>query len=253
MRILFLSAATIALVASVIAPAAAQDMSLPFSGLYAGVNGGYDFGKNNVTTSGLATVNNSTVADGARPRLIKMDPEGFMGGAQIGYNWRMDQLVLGVETDGDYADMRDTRNAVTNGVAFPGTRNNQFRDNMNWFGTTRARLGYVWDNSMFYATGGLAYGNLKQSVNFSGPLPAAAQQFNGGYNRTTFGYTGGVGFEQALGDNLSIKTEFLYYDLQRTQVYGLVNAAGGGAGNGYLSSFNNKGGIARVGINYRFN
>ena len=248
MRIAYLSAALIAFAAP---SAFAQDMAMPFNGLYAGINGGYDFGKNNVRTSGIATANIATVADGARPALVKMDPEGFMGGAQIGHNWQMDHYVLGLETDAQYSDMRDTRNVVTNGVAFPGTRNNQFRQNMNWFGTTRARVGYAWDNSMIYGTGGVAYGRLKDTVNFSGPAPASVSQFANGTSHTNFGYTAGAGYEQFLGSNLSIKMEYLYYDLGRSPVYSNVIAGSGGAGNGYLSSFNNKGQIGRVGINYR--
>ena len=254
MRLSHLSAATVALLVTVcgIAPVVAQDIALPFNGFYAGLNGGYDFGKNTVTTTGLATANVSTVADRARPPFVKMNPEGFLGGIQLGHNWQEGNYVLGLETDAQYADMRDTRTFVTTGTAFPGVRNNQFRQNMNWFGTTRARLGYAWDNSMIYGTGGLAYGRVKEAVNFSGPLPATAQQFAGTYNRTNFGFAAGAGFEQFLDANWSIKTEYLYYALGRSPLYSSVIAGSGGAGTGYLSSFNNKGQIARVGINYRF-
>ncbi|MBA2587111.1 MAG: porin family protein [Alphaproteobacteria bacterium] len=255
MRIAYLSAALVALfTAPAVSPAFAQDMAMPFNGLYAGINGGYDFSKNNVRTSGIAPANAATVADGARPALVKMDNEGFLGGVQLGRNWQMNQYVFGLETDAQYSDMRDTRNIVTTGTAFPGTRNNQFRQNMNWFGTTRARLGYAWDNSMVYGTGGVAYGRLKETTNFSGPAPASTQQFTSSYNtHTNFGYTVGAGFEQALGDNFSVKTEYLYYDLGRSPVYSNVIAGSGGTGNGYLSSFNNKGQVVRVGINYRMN
>jgi outer membrane immunogenic protein len=252
MRIPYLSAALIALVIGpAITPAFAQDIATPFHGLYVGINGGYDLGKNNVRTSGLSTLNASTVADGARPPFAKMDPEGFLGGVQLGRNWQANHYVLGLETDAQYTDMRDTRNFVTTGNAFPGVRNNQFRQDMNWFGTTRGRLGYVWGNSMLYGTGGFAYGRLKEGVNFSGPTPAAVQQFASTDNRTNVGYTAGAGFEQFLNDNLSIKTEYLYYDLGHSQVYSNPIAGSGGTGNGYLSSFGNRGQIARVGINYR--
>jgi outer membrane immunogenic protein len=252
MRIAYTSATFIALLtAPAVTPALAQDMAMPFNGLYAGVNGGYDFGKNNVRTTGIAPTNAATVADGARPGLVKMDPEGFMGGAQIGHNWQMDHYVLGLETDAQYSDMRDTRNFVTSGTAFPGTRNNQFRQNMNWFGTTRARLGYAWGNSMIYGTGGFAYGRVKDTVNFSGPTPVATSQFANTYNHTNFGYSAGAGFEQFLDDRWSIKMEYLYYNLGRSAVYSNLTAGSGGVGNGYLSSFNNQGQIGRVGINYR--
>ncbi|MBC8036344.1 MAG: porin family protein [Rhizobiales bacterium] len=238
---------------SAVAPAFAQDMAMPFNGLYAGVNGGYGFGKNTVRTKGQAPVNNATVADGARPPFVKMNPEGFLGGVQLGHNWRMDNYVFGLETDAQYTDMHDTRTVVTTGTAFPGVRNNRFVQKLNYFGTTRARLGYAWDNAMIYGTGGFAYGRLKNQVNFSGPLPAATPQFTDSYRRTNFGYTVGAGFEQFLDANWSIKTEYLYYDLGTSELFPNVIAGSGGAGSGYNSSFNNKGQIGRIGINYRFN
>jgi len=172
-RIAYLSAAFALFAAAPgVSPAFAQDMA-PFSGFYAGINGGYGFGKNTVRTTGQAAVNNATVADGARPPFAKMNNEGFLGGVQAGYNWQRGNYVVGLETDAQYADMRDTRNFVTTGTAFPGVRNNRFRQNLNYFGTTRVRMGYAWDRSMIYGTGGFAYGRLKEAVNFSGPLPAA--------------------------------------------------------------------------------
>ena len=75
MRIAYLSAALIALfTAPAVSPAFAQDMAMPFTGLYAGINGGYDFSKNNVRTSGIAPANASTVADGARSRACQNGP-----------------------------------------------------------------------------------------------------------------------------------------------------------------------------------
>jgi len=56
-----------------------------------------------------------------------------------------------------------------------------------------------------------------------------------------------------LNDRWSIKTEYLYYDLNRSPLFPNVIAGSGGVGTGYVSSFDNKGQIGRIGINYRFN
>lgn len=255
MRRIYLSTAVVALVVTTpaLGTAFAQDRGIPFDGFYAGINGGYGFGKNIVRTVGGSPVNNATVADGARPPIAKLNTEGFLGGVQLGHNWRMDNYVLGLETDAQYTDMQDTRTVVTTGTAFPGVRNNRFVQNMNWFGTTRARLAYAWDNAMIYGTGGIAYGRLKNQVNFSGPSPASTLQFTDSYRRNNFGYTVGAGFEQGLDVNWSIKMEYLYYDLGPSELFPNVIAGSGGAGSGYQSSFNNQGQIGRIGINYRFN
>src|SRR6478672_7010150 len=49
-----------------------------WSGFYAGLNLGYQWG--HVTNTGI-------------------DPAGIAGGGQLGYNWQMGQFVFGVETD----------------------------------------------------------------------------------------------------------------------------------------------------------
>jgi opacity protein-like surface antigen len=53
-------------------------------------------------------------------------------------------------------------NAVTIGRAFPGVRNNNFEQKLEYLGTVRARLGYAWDRTLVYGTGGLAYGGVNR-------------------------------------------------------------------------------------------
>ena len=249
MRRLFLSAAAVALFAA--SPAAAQDMYGSWTGFYAGVNAGAGLGTTNAATTGQAAVNSSTVADGARPAFTKLDSEGFVAGGQLGYNWQDGNLVWGVETDLQGADVRDTRTNVSVGTAFPGTRNNVFRQELEYLGTFRGRLGYAWGGTMLYGTGGLAYGNVNNSANFSGPAPGSVAQFAGGVNNTKYGWTAGGGIEQMFGERWSIKTEYLYYDLGSNVVpVGLIPGSGG-VGTGYDVRFDNRGHIARIGLNYK--
>src|SRR5262249_53771084 len=67
-----------------------------WDGLYAGVNGGYNW------NDGDATMFNSSV--GVRP-----NPTGGLFGAQVGYNWQLTpDWVFGVETDLDWANITGT-------------------------------------------------------------------------------------------------------------------------------------------------
>lgn len=262
----------VALAALIAAPAMAADMPIytkappvmmaPFSwtGFYVGFNAGYGFsGSNSVTTTGQGAANIAAVADGARPGSISLDRDGFIGGVQIGYNWQFGNIVAGLEADIQYTDMRDSVNGITtlavagpNGTP-PGTRNNVFNQELDYLGTVRGRLGYAWDRTLLYATGGLAYGGVNNSASFSGPLPAGVTQFTGSRRETEVGYTIGAGIEHAFGGNWSLKAEYLYYDLGDTTiaVNNVLGPAGAG-GPGYDSTFRNDGHIVRAGLNYRF-
>src|SRR6266705_2579759 len=71
--------------APVVAPALVYD----WTGLYVGGDAGYSWGRTDVdyTLGGLPV---------ARTTL---DPNTFIGGGQIGYNWQLGAMVLGVEGD----------------------------------------------------------------------------------------------------------------------------------------------------------
>ena len=101
-----------------------------WSGLYAGVNAGYEWG--HVTNSSL-------------------DPSGIAGGGQVGYNWQSGQFVFGAETDIQASAADDT--------FAPWKFSNP------WFGTLRGRAGYALNNILFYGTLGMAYGELSGQLN----------------------------------------------------------------------------------------
>src|SRR5438552_2895837 len=72
-----------------------------WTGWYVGVHGGAGIG-----TKEWDLLSGSTFAPGLPPTTIgfggfgaHQNVNGFLGGAQIGYNWQMGWLVLGVEAD----------------------------------------------------------------------------------------------------------------------------------------------------------
>lgn len=226
-----------------------------WSGFYVGVHAGYTFGEDeSIGTTGQAAGNIANVVGGARPGLVRVDRDGFIGGGQIGYNWQFSpNLVFGVETDISYVDNRRTSNFVTASLptAVPPNvpLNNSFRSGMEYFGTVRGRIGYAWDRTMIYATGGLAYAEVENSSVLFGP--ANQIQFAGGSRRMETGYTVGGGIEHALAPNWSVKAEYLYYDLGSTTANVAFVPGGGGGGTGYNTRFENDGHIVRAGLNYK--
>ncbi len=232
-----------------------------WTGFYVGVNAGYSFGNDSDTvTTGIGVANINAVADAARPPRVRLDREGFIGGGQMGYNWQFGpNWVFGIEADIQYSDIRDSVNAQTTlAVAGPagtaaGTRNNLYSTEMEYFGTVRGRLGYAWDRTLLYATGGLAYGEITNSATFTGVAPGFATQFVGRRSGTETGYAVGGGIEHAFANNWSVKGEYLYYDLGDTNIAVLNVAGPGGAGGpGYNARFRNEGHVVRMGLNYKF-
>ena len=223
-----------------------------WTGFYIGAKAGYGFGDNQtVTTTGQAVANVNNVVGGARPGSVRLNNDGFIGGGQIGYNFQFSpSWVFGIEADIAYTDFRDTRTVVTLPLAGAGTLNNTFTSRLDYLGTVRGRIGYAVDRTLFYGTGGFAYGEVRNSANFFGT--AGQLQFTGANSNTKTGYTVGGGIEHAFAPNWTVKGEYLYYDLGRDTVNVAVIPGSGGGGTGYNSSFRNDGHIVRAGLNYKF-
>jgi outer membrane immunogenic protein len=222
-----------------------------WTGFYAGLNAGYVFGNDDdVTTTGQAPGNVTNVNGGARPGLVALDRSGFTGGGQVGYNWQINGVVFGFETDINYTDQEDGRIVTTTALNGVDRLRNDFRSRLDYLGTVRGRLGLAYDRTLFYITGGLAYGDVENSVNLYGP--AGQLQFTGRTSGVETGYVVGGGIEHAFTPNWTLKGEYLYYDLGSQTVASNVVAGSGGGGTGYNSRFENDGHMLRMGLNYKF-
>ena len=94
-------------------------------------------------------------------------PQGGFIGGEAGYNWQNGVFVYGIESDIQWSHIQqaNTVNApcceptVTSAV---GTDQWSANANLDWFGTTRARLGILASpRLLFYATGGAIYGGQR--------------------------------------------------------------------------------------------
>ena len=177
---------------------------------------------------------------------------GFLGGVQAGYNYQWDSnLLVGIEADiqGSTIDGRvsATITDATGMVFGPGTINADAGTRLDWFGTLRGRVGYVQDQFVVYATGGLAFGSATSSV-FAGldPNPPFIDESETTDGR--IGWTVGAGLEYALMENITFKTEYLYTDLGTDN---LISADLGGGVTATLDStvaFHS----VRAGLNFQF-
>src|SRR5262245_10333817 len=174
-------------------------------------------------------------------------------------------IVYGVETDFSYARVRGTALNVSNGLLNPVITTAQ-DSNLHWLGTLRGRLGVLpTPVSLFYVTGGLAYGHTAASTTTTVPtvtfptVPPSVSRCpdlnlfcsTGSSSKTRAGWTIGGGLEYAFGQNWSAKLEYLYYDLGR-ESYLTVTQAALAPTPVMQADAKFAGHIARVGINYRF-
>ncbi len=167
-------------------------------------------------------------------------PDGINGGVQAGYNWQAGNTVFGIETDIQGASLEDNKTCFDCG---PGGVS--INSKLPWFGTVRGRLGYAVGPSLFYATGGFAYGGVKTT--FETPVSSI------GLSETRTGWTVGAGIETPFtllglfGPNWTSKTEYLYVDLGRST----TGFDFGGAPVVYSTRVQEH--IFRTGLNYHFN
>ena len=246
------------------APAVVPAVAYNWTGFYIGGNAGYDWTKSTDTVTavpGAGSAAPGLINNGSVATSLPLDPKGFIGGGQIGFNWQLSTMwVVGLETDLQWANLNST-------AALPGptdpSRIMTANEKLDWFGTARARAGITpWDHALIYATGGLAYGHVNLStaltrVNLATgantcvlPGGGANNCQSGSVSDTRFGWTVGGGLEWAFYNNWSLKAEYLYYDLGNISH---LMADPNFPTTTFNATADLKGSIARVGLNYRFN
>jgi len=189
-----------------------------WTGFYLGAHGGY--GWSDRTTTFLDNV------IGVYPDAA-FGVNGGIGGVQAGYNRLLgSRWVGGVEADLSLGHIEGNGAATSyfffGAANFPDTI--AVSEKMKWFGTARARVGWlVTDQFLVYGTGGIAYGRVQQDASLVSTATYALGNGGGaGYSCTAgipcytgtsserlTGWTAGGGTEWALG-RWSLKAEYLY-------------------------------------------
>jgi outer membrane immunogenic protein len=153
-----------------------EPLAYNWTGFYAGLNGGFGWGRNNAdfTGDGQNNAGNdliSRVFDGPlsfsqKTRSQEIDADGAFGGAQFGYNWQVTNVwVAGLEADIHASALRGNFTRAAPLIALSLNAEQK----LNWFGTARGRLGYlVTERILVFGTAGLAYGETEETSNFFG-------------------------------------------------------------------------------------
>lgn len=163
-----------------------------WTGFYAGV------------AVGLATGDTSEQVKVDDPLLAALlrtdfDVNGAIYGGHIGYNYQSGPWVVGIE-------------GTFSGTNIDGDSNCVFvlncRADVDWIGTVEGRIGYGFGRSLIYARGGVAWGDVSTSAYLIDPSLFSVRS-----SETHTGWTAGLGFEHAIGNNVIARIEYSHIDL----------------------------------------
>jgi outer membrane immunogenic protein len=216
----------------VVAPAAPI-----WTGWYLGLNAGGNWGTSDPTTTVIPNARNVggpffqgcvTAANGCEidQSMVSsagsqnVSTSGFTGGIHGGYNYQMNNFLLGIEADFEYFRSAGSRTVTLVSPNFPPiTMTLNTNISTDWLFTVRPRLGWVSNNWLVYATGGLAVSELKASWNFSSTTGGPSSE-SASVSQTKAGWVAGGGVEAMLPGRWVVGAEYLYVKFNSVSVIG---------------------------------
>ncbi|MCK1725338.1 outer membrane beta-barrel protein [Bradyrhizobium sp. 142] len=209
--------ATLAATTALVSAASAADLAAHYTkapvaapitdwtGVYLGVSAGGVWGTNEWSS------------DESPPyRPGSYNTSGWTAGGIVGANIQVRNTVLGVEFDGNWADVSGSK-AI--GTPFNGLGNNiaSIDNKIDWTAHARARLGYSFGNWLPFVAGGAAIAGVHDKLNLIAPVV-----FNGAVypaysnSATRVGFTVGGGIDFKVAPNVIVRGEYLYDNFGNT-------------------------------------
>jgi outer membrane immunogenic protein len=222
----------------------ASEKSIDWSGFYLGGSGSY--GTVNTASNSTARTMDPTLRQLVRGSVVEGGIStmplieqgrsqnhrvGF--GLYAGYNWMIDDYVLGVEADytrgkleGGYTGDRSGRvGGTVSDTQYDWTAHTEKSYKITDYGSIRGRMGFAWDNWMPYVTAGMAYArassasyatiaSYQRTYDANGLITSQGNtvytpSFLAEQNRSKFhfGYALGAGLDVALTSNIVLRAE----------------------------------------------
>ena len=201
-----------------------------WTGFYIGGNAGVAWTQGDVT-------------DNFGNRFSNSQNAVFTGGGQVGGNFQINWLVVGVEADFDWlANNNNSSNAVAIG-------NNAFQWSANhrWITTLAARAGVAVNNWLFYAKGGGGWVGFNE---FTLTDVTTGTSISGSSSNSNSGWLVGAGIEWAFAPNWTAKVEYDFLGLSNST---FTVPAGFPIAGDAISTTNRDVQTLTVGVNYLFN
>ena len=193
-------------------PAGVLPVAYDWTGFYVGGHVGYGWA-------------DKSWADSVGLFDISHQANGFLGGAQAGFNYQIGMFVLGIEGDWSWSNMSGNSNVL--GATF--------NTDVNWTATLAGRAGLAFDRWLVYGKGGVAWANDHYSTNFY-PLSTDITD-------TRVGWVVGAGVEYAFAPQWTAKIEYNYMDFGSERV---------SFAPGFATDIDQKVQTVKFGINYKF-
>jgi outer membrane immunogenic protein len=191
------------------APIMAPVPTYNWNGFYIGGHVGYGWGH---------TSDNVFDPTGTLVNSVGFDSSGVFGGGQIGFNYMVTpNWVVGLEADISAADIRGSVSAcAATGCSSANTK-------VDDFGTVRGRLGYAWNNVLFYGTGGWAWAHADATRQITcvvagggvcpgGPSPSVLTGQVSSTSGDESGWAAGAGIEWGFLPNWTARVEYLHLE-----------------------------------------
>jgi outer membrane immunogenic protein len=207
--------------------------ALSWTGFYVGAHAGYGWSDKDWTLIDNA---GPGLSDQIGTVVTSHDVDGGLGGVQLGYNYQVNGVVLGLEGDLSWTGM-DGYSTWRNGAGL-------FRDastDIDWIITLAGRVGFTFDRTLIYAKAGVAWAD----ETFSHTGGSNTVRFFTGDNTAT-GWLIGAGLEYAMDQNWSVKAEYDYID------FGDERVSLSEPGRTAVFDIDQDVHMLKIGLNYRF-
>jgi outer membrane immunogenic protein len=228
-----------AMAVAALLPANAADPGYRWQGLYIGGLAGYVWTHNTHCDESSGAIPNCgpSLTGVAFPNY---DLNGAAWGATIGYNFQVQQWVIGIEADYSWTNLDGSSPSIA-GAFGCGAAGELCVSSLDGIGTVRGRLGYSFGHVLPFVTAGVAFTRLSAGIRAGGAFESSDSD-----TQTSFVLGGGM--EIALTDNWSLKGEYLHIFKADDFKYDVLNACG--TPGCFLRQDDIQ--VFRVGINYRF-
>ncbi len=155
-----------------------------WSGFYVGAHAGMTSG-NFQSTDTLGVISK-----------VKAKDSSFSGGALVGYNYQMNNYVLGLEADYTAFELSKSKVVSTGAGAL--------EQSADYLVTVRGRVGYAVDKFLPFVTAGVAFTNSENQYNTLAGALIASQ------SKTRTGLALGAGVDYAFTNNIIGRVEYQY-------------------------------------------
>ncbi|WP_378943133.1 outer membrane protein [Mesorhizobium sp. ANAO-SY3R2] len=200
-----------------------------WTGGYIGLHAGYAW------TQGTGDYLEPT---GSLVEQAEINSDGWLGGIQVGYNYQINNWVIGVEGDIAWSNANGLNNILAAGSDVA-----DIDVEMDWLASLTARAGIAFDRTLFYAKGGIGFSHIAL-----GDTGGNGMSVDADGSDTVTGWTLGGGIEHAVTDNWTVKAEYQYYRFNgNIELHRFVD---GGNNRTYDDAFDAH--ALKIGVNYKF-